>query len=218
MAKESNFRNMTLTLLVISFFASASLAVVYVYTKTPIELAQQAKITNAIKNVLPEFDNQPASESYQKNLDGGVLTVYPATKAGKPVGNAVKTFSNNGFGGLIELMVGFDTSYSITGIAVISHKETPGLGDKMEASKSNFSVQFQGKNPENFKVKVKKDGGDVDAITASTISSRAFCDAVQRAYNALRESNDATSGATAESKTKDSSSSNNDSTMEGGKQ
>ncbi len=81
-------------------------------------------------------------------------------------------------------MVGFSPDGTITDIAVIQHQETPGLGDKINKSKSGFSLQFQGKNPANFKLSVEKDRGDVEAITASTISSRAYCDAVQRAYNA----------------------------------
>jgi electron transport complex protein RnfG len=84
-------------------------------------------------------------------------------------------------------MVGFLADGSINAIEVVAHKETPGLGDKMESNKSDFCVQFKGKNPETFKLIVKKDGGDVDAITASTISSRAYCEAVQRAYNALKK-------------------------------
>ncbi len=188
MAKvESNFKNMTLTLLVISFVASAALGLVYQSTKEPIAKAQAAKINNAIKAVVPEFNNQPIEESYTTEVDGGTLTFYPAKKDGQLVGTAVKTFSKNGFAGLIELMVGFLPDGSIYKIAVVYHKETPGLGDKMDPHKSNFSIQFEGKNPENFKLKVKKDGGDVDAITASTISSRAYCDAVSRAYNALKE-------------------------------
>jgi len=178
---------MTLTLLVISFIASAALGLVYQSTKEPIAKAQMSKINNAIKAVVPEFNNQPFEESFTADFDGGTLTFYPAKKDGQLVGTAVKTFSNNGFSGLIELMVGFMPDGSIYKIAVVSHKETPGLGDKMEPSKSSFSLQFEGKNPDTFKVKVKKDGGDVDAITASTISSRAYCDAVIRAYNALKE-------------------------------
>jgi len=188
MAKvESNFKNMTATLLVISLVASAALGVVYQSTKEPIATAQQAKINNAIKAVLPEFDNDPGSEAYTINAEGDILTFFPATKGGQPVGTAVKTFSNNGFGGKIELMVGFLPDGSINKITVIAHKETPGLGDKIDPKKSNFSLQFEGKNPETFKLRVKKDGGDVDAITASTISSRAYCDAVTRAYNTLKE-------------------------------
>ncbi len=80
-------------------------------------------------------------------------------------------------------MVGFTPDGNIFNTSVVSHAETPGLGDKMEASKSDFSLQFIGKNPEKFDVRVKQDGGDVDAITASTITSRAFGDAVQTAYS-----------------------------------
>ncbi|HDP74555.1 MAG TPA: RnfABCDGE type electron transport complex subunit G [Bacteroidales bacterium] len=184
---ESNFKNMTATLLVITLVASAALGLVYQSTMEPIDLAQQAKINNAIKAVLPEFDNQPGNEAYSVAVDGGELTFYLATKDGQPVGTAVKTFSNNGFAGLIELMVGFLPDGTINKVAVISHKETPGLGDKIEPQKSEFSVQFEGKSPENFKLLVKKDGGDVDAITASTITSRAYCDALARAYNELKK-------------------------------
>ncbi|HPD96063.1 MAG: RnfABCDGE type electron transport complex subunit G [Bacteroidales bacterium] len=186
MAKvESTFKNMTLTLLIITLIASAGLGLVYQSTKGPIEVAQLAKVNNAIKVVLPDFDNQPYTEAYTVKADGGDLIFYPATKNGQKVGVAVKTFSNNGFGGKIELMVGFLPDGTINKIAVVSHKETPGLGDKIEPSKSDFSVQFEGKNPATFKLKVTKDGGNVNAITASTISSRAYCDAVSRAYNAF---------------------------------
>lgn len=188
MAKvESNFKNMVLTLLVISLVASAALGLVYQSTKEPIAKAQMAKINSAIKAVVPEFNNQPLDESYKIAVDGGELIFYPAKKDGQLVGTAVKTFSKNGFAGQIELMVGFLPDGSINKVAVVSHKETPGLGDKMDPKKSNFSIQFEGKNPETFKLKVKKDGGDVDAITASTITSRAYCDAVERAFKALKE-------------------------------
>ncbi|MGE0078873.1 MAG: RnfABCDGE type electron transport complex subunit G [Bacteroidales bacterium] len=188
MAKvESSFKNMTLTLLIITLVASTGLGLVYQSTKDPIAKAQMAKINNAIKVVVPEFNNQPLDESYKVEADGGELVFYPAKKDGQLVGTAVKTFTKNGFAGLIELMVGFQPDGSIYKIAVVSHKETPGLGDKIDPKKSNFEVQFEGKNPETFKLIVKKDGGDVDAITASTISSRAYCDAVQRAYKALKE-------------------------------
>lgn len=185
MAKESTFKNMTLTLFVVTLLASTSLGFVYSFTKGPIENAQNAKINNAISKVLPEFDNKPSAEKYTRQVDGGILTFYPATKGGQKVGTAIQTFTKNGFSGQIDLMVGFLADGSIHAIEVIAHKETPGLGDKMESDKSDFSVQFKGKNPATFKLMVTKDGGNVDAITASTISSRAYCDAVQRAYNEL---------------------------------
>ena len=113
--------------------------------------------------------------------------VYPAKKDGEIVGYAIEAATSKGFGGAIVLMVGFEPDGTIYNTAVISHTETPGLGDKIDVKKSNFSVQFNGKNPETFHLSVKKDGGDVDAITASTISSRAFCDAVETAYKTFKD-------------------------------
>lgn len=186
MAKvESNFKNMLLSLVVITLVASALLGLVFNSTSEPIANAQLAKVNNAIKEVLPAFDNQPVETMQTVEVDGGELTIYRATQNDSLVGTAIKTFTKNGFGGMFELMVGFLPDGTINKIAVISHKETPGLGDKINPSKSNFSVQFEGKNPASFKLNVKKDNGDVDAITASTISSRAYCDAVQRAYDVL---------------------------------
>lgn len=185
MAKESTFKNMVLTLLIISFVASLALGYVYQFTKGPIEMAKVAKINDAIKAVVPACDNNPSAEVYKVALDKDSLNIYPAKKDGVLVGAAVETFTEKGFGGHISLIVGFLPDGTINDIAVISHHETPGLGDKMEKQKSNFSLQFMGKNPKDFKLLVKKDGGNVDAITASTVSSRAFCDAVTRAYNAF---------------------------------
>jgi len=105
----------------------------------------------------------------------------------KLVGVAVKTFSDAGFGGRITIMVGFKPDGTITKTAVLGHKETPGLGDKMTKKKSTWSNQFSDKNPTDFKLKVKKAGGDVDAITASTISSRAFCGAVDLAFTEFKK-------------------------------
>lgn len=187
MATKSSFSNMLITLLVITLAASLLLGFVYNSTQEPIAQAKVQKVNDAIKSVLPEFDNQPSEQAQTLSLDGGELTLYRATLGGEPVGTAIKTFSKNGFGGTIELMVGFRPDSSIHRIAVVGHNETPGLGDKIDPTKSNFCVQFEGKHPEQFKLIVKKDGGDVDAITASTISSRAYCDAVQRAYTALQK-------------------------------
>lgn len=180
--KESNFINMVLTLFIVSAIAAFALGGVYTLTKEPIALAQKQKLENAIKVVLPDFDNIKTIKA--PSGDGGdSLILYIGSKNDKIVGTAVKTYTMKGFGGLVELMVGFNPDGSIFNTSVLSHKETPGLGDKMDVSKSNFPIQFKGKNPATYKLKVKKDGGDVDAITAATISSRAFCDAVQRAYN-----------------------------------
>ncbi len=167
---------MILCLFLISLVMSAALGVVYNVTKGPIEISSKKAEIDALKTVLPAFDNDPTTEA--KEIEG--LTYYIGKKAGTIVGYAIKTFTDKGFSGHFELMVGLMPDGSINKIAVLSQKETPGLGDKM---KTNWKDQFNGKNPKDYKLLVKKDGGDVDAITASTISSRAFCDATQKAYD-----------------------------------
>jgi electron transport complex protein RnfG len=140
----------------------------------------------AIKQVVPEFNNNPNDEMYRLPTgEGDSLDVYPAKNDGKLVGYAVNTYTKKGFSGNISLMAGFKPDGTIVNITVLEQKETPGLGTKM--TESQFKDQFNNKNPSLFNLKVKKDGGPVDAITAATISSRAFCDAVQRAYNTLQK-------------------------------
>lgn len=181
MAKlESSLRNMVLSLLFISMGMSAALGFVYNLTKDPIAKAAKAKEVNAVKEVLPEFDNDPTTEV--KVIDN--LTFYPATKDGQPVGCAVRTFTDKGYAGRFDLMVGFLPDGKINNIVILEQKETPGLGTKMKEPK--FKNQFNSidiGSLQNKELKVKKDGGTVDAISAATISSRAFCDGVQKAYN-----------------------------------
>ena len=188
--KESTFTNMVLTLFIVTLVASSALGLIYKVTKKPIEKGKLEKKTQAIRNVVPDFTNQPLEEAYTTEIDGFEITLYPAKKEGKQVGVAVSTITSKGFSGEIKLMVGFKPDGTINNIAVLEHKETPGLGDKMEKSKSEWSLQFNGKNPEDFELYVQKDGGDVDAITASTISSRAYCDAVRRAFEAFKKRNE----------------------------
>jgi len=187
MAKiESSFRNMILSLTLISLGASAALGYVYELTKEPIALSVLNKKIEAIKLVVPEFNNNPNEDLMRiATGEGDTLEVYPAKKDSAVVGYAVKTYTSKGFSGNISLIAGFKPDGSIINIAVLEQKETPGLGTKMTEPK--FKDQFNGKNPSQFNMTVKKDGGQVDAITAATISSRAFCDAVQRAYNTLQK-------------------------------
>jgi electron transport complex protein RnfG len=187
MAKpESTFKNMVLTLTLIATTASACLGFVYELTKKPIELSNLNKKLAAIKEVVPEFTNNPNEEMYRLPTgEGDSLDIYPAKKDDILVGYAVNTYSKNGFSGNIRLMAGFEPDGKILNITVLEHKETPGLGTKM--AEPSFKDQFADKDPSEFMLKVKKDGGPVDAITAATISSRAFCDAVQRAYNTLQK-------------------------------
>ncbi|MBS1231905.1 MAG: rnfG [Bacteroidetes bacterium] len=187
MAKtESTFKNMALSLTLIALVSSALLGFVYEITKEPIALSNFNKKLNAIKQVVPEFSNNPDDEMFRLPTgEGDSLDIYPAKKDDIIVGYAVNTNTSKGFSGNISLMAGFKPDGTIINITVLEQKETPGLGTKMV--EPQFKDQFNDKNPGVFALKVKKDGGQVDAITAATISSRAFCDAVQRAYNTLQK-------------------------------
>ncbi|MBD9180005.1 MAG: RnfABCDGE type electron transport complex subunit G [Odoribacter splanchnicus] len=196
---ESNFTNMVVVLFSVTLIASAAVGYVQTLTAGPIEAAKEAKQVNAIRQVIPgEFDNDPNADVWKvQTPDGGELEFYPAKKNGELVGTAVKTYTNNGFGGKIWLMVGFNPDGTISNYSVLEHKETPGLGSKMDTwFVKDGKGDIIGKNPGGNGLKVSKDGGDVDAITAATISSRAFLDAVNRASAALSGNADASSGAT----------------------
>ncbi len=181
--KESTLTNMIITLFLVTLCASALLGFVAESTKEPITEAVLAKKQFAIRKVLPKpYDNKPYEDQKKIGLSkGDSINVYPAYHDNELKGLAVEKYTKKGFSGLIKLMVGFNTDGTIHDIVVIQHAETPGLGDKITETKSDFNDQFNGKKPGDFELKVKKDGGDVDAITAATISSRAFCDAVKKA-------------------------------------
>ena len=188
MAKlESSLKNMLMSLGGISLVASAILGFAYQATKEPIAIANKKILENAIKVVSPsDLKDSKLGEMYKlAPVDGekDSLACYPVLDAnGNLVVTAVSTYTNKGFAGHFAIMVGFRPDGTIVNTAVLQHAETPGLGDKMDKKKSDWSNQFNGKNPETYKLKVTKDGGSVDAITAATISSRAFCDATDRAY------------------------------------
>lgn len=179
--KESSFFNMVSTLLLITAVAAFSLGMVFNLTKEPIALAKKAKQEAAIKAVLPAFDRLEVLQ-VKSAWEDDSMQFNMAYQNDQFVGAAINTFTNKGFSGNIKLMVGLLPDGSINNISVLEHKETPGLGDKMQKNKSPWSEQFNGQNPASFDLAVEKDGGDVDAITAATISSRAYTDAVKRAY------------------------------------
>ncbi len=177
--KESTFSNMFLTLLIVTAISSLAASGVYNLTKEPIAEVQRLKQQKAIEQVMPGFTKYDRQAVMPQN-GGDSLIFFKGFTDEKPIGFAVNTYTNEGYSGLIKLMVGFQPDGTISNIEVLEQKETPGLGTKMA---TNWKDQFMGKNPANFNLAVKKDGGDVDAITAATITSRAFCDAVQRAYD-----------------------------------
>jgi electron transport complex protein RnfG len=180
-AKKDTLLNMFVALFVICIVAGGVLGIVFNATKDPIAAAENAKKTAAIKNVLPEFKTLK-TVNVKSAMEDAEIPFHLAYDADNNfIGAAVETFTNKGFSGNISLMVGILADGTVNNISVLQHAETPGLGSKME--EETFKGQFCGKNPASFNFSVKKDGGDVDAITAATISSRAFCDAVNRALS-----------------------------------
>lgn len=199
MAKlTSTLPNMFLSLTVICVVAGAILAGVNLYTTGPIAASKAAALELAIKKVTPEFDNKPAEEAYMAVTgDGDSLRIYPATKAGKFVGAAVESNTKKGFSGEIKVIVGFDAEGKLLNFFVLQHAETPGLGAKMQEwfSTDKNKQSVLGRILADGELKVTKDGGEVDAITASTITSRAFLNAINRAYSAYAGA-DGVTGAT----------------------
>ncbi|MCU0369633.1 MAG: RnfABCDGE type electron transport complex subunit G [Cyclobacteriaceae bacterium] len=183
---KSTFGNLILTLGVITLVASLSLGYVYQWTKEPIAEAQLAKQLKAIQSVVQGYDNNPVNEVYKVvTVDGtDSLEFFPAKKGNELIGMAIKSKSAKGYSGDIFIMVGFNMKGDILNVSVIEHKETPGLGSKMTSP--GFVNQFIGKNPGEMKFKVKKDGGELDAITGATISSRAYSEAIALAYDTFK--------------------------------
>ena len=176
MAVQSSFKNMTLCLFAVCIVSSALLAAVYAVTKEPIDAAARAKTTNAIAQVVPEFEGEPVSCTIE--VGGKEYSYYVVSKDGVPVGYAINT-SSVGYGGPVALMVGMTADRVVYNTTVLSQSETPGLGAK--CTEPEFADQFRNFNPSEKKLSVKKDGGDIDAITASTITSRAYVSAVEAA-------------------------------------
>lgn len=185
---------MVVSLGLITCVAALLLGGVYALTADKIAAAEQQAQVQAISEVAPEFDNNPLDERFVYVANAGtkdslLIEVYPARMGGELVGAAVKSVSMNGFSGEISIMYGFKSDGSVNNYKVLKHAETAGLGSKMQEwfrdGKDNRSVI--GLNPGTDDVRVTKDGGQVDAITAATISSRAFLGALNDAYKAYLE-------------------------------
>ena len=180
---------MVLSLGTITIVAAALLAGVYSVTKEPIEEANRQKTTEAIAAVLPE--GVEIAEGMQVAIpnEERTVTVYTASKDGQPAGAAVESYSLDGFSGEINIIYGFDAEGTVTGFEVIQQAETPGLGAKMNDwfRMTEGRRSIIGLNSASNNLTVSKDGGDVDAITAATITSRAFLDALRRADAAFRQ-------------------------------
>lgn len=184
MAKKakSSLVNMLLSLTLIAVVAGAVLALVSGITKEPIEASHKAKKEEALKAVLPQF------KDVEERTVEGLVCNYAYNEAHELVGVAVESVSEKGFGGNLGVMIGFMPDGTINGYQVLQTAETPGLGAKAgEWFQKDGKGCVIGMNPGSNNITVKKDGGEVDAISGSTITSRAFCDAVAVAYNAFQK-------------------------------
>ena len=193
----STLPNMLCVLTLISVIAAGALAYVNKITAGPIEENKARTLAEGINSVLGVTDAQVQDTKTVQDANGNDVILYSTDK-----GMAVQAVDPNGFGGTLKVLVGFSEEGTIKGYTVLEHAETPGLG-----AKASFWFQkgekgdIIGKNPGEKELTVSKDGGDVDAITASTITSRAFLRAVNVAFHAYAGASapaDAQSGASAQ--------------------
>lgn len=180
-----------LILAVITLVTSAVLMITHELTKDTIERQRLEARLKSLQRLLPDnlVDNdvisdavtifEPESLGHRKPKQ-----MYIGRKDGAVSAIAIPVVARNGYSGDIELMVGVTVDGVITDVAIINHKETPGLGDLIERHKSDWLHQFPGRsltNPETKNWKVRKDGGQFDQITAATITPRAVVTAIKKA-------------------------------------
>ena len=176
----STLPNMLIVLTLISVIAAGALAYVNKITAGPIEENKARTLAEGINSVLGVSDAQVQNTKTVQDANGNDVIIYATDK-----GVAVQAIDPNGFGGKLTVLVGFADEGSIKGYTVLEHAETPGLGAKAgQWFQKGEKGDIIGKNPGDKELTVSKDGGDVDAITASTITSRAFLRAVNVAFHA----------------------------------
>ncbi len=165
--------------------------VAFMHQQTAPLIAEQARVAlgQRLAAVLPPgYDNDPAGEARELTADPllggkGRATLYVARKARQVHGLAFAVVAPNGYSGAIQLLVGIGRDGRIGGVRVLSHKETPGLGDPIEEEKSDWIHGFGGKSlaePGDKGWAVKKDGGMFDQFTGATITPRAVVQAVHK--------------------------------------
>lgn len=168
---------MMFVLTLICVLAGGLLAMVNNVTKEPIAQALRDEKLEAMKNVLPEYDNDPMSCTDVVIEDGKKWEFYVARKDGKFIGAAFEASSDQGYSGTIRILVGIRPDNTVQGLEILQHAETPGLGARV--TEISFRDQFKGRNIDKTNWKVKKDGGDIDAITGATISPRTVLEALR---------------------------------------
>ena len=185
---KSTLINMVAVLFSITLIASAGVGAVNMITVEPIAAAKAAATQQALSEVLPAFEWTSIDEL---EVDGLPIRVYTASNGEALAGYAVETMTKQGFNGVVKLMVGFLPDGTVTNVNVLEQSETPGLGTKMTEEGNPLLASIRNRKLEEKKLvggklAVTKDGGDVDALTAATISSRAYVDAINRAWMAFK--------------------------------
>lgn len=172
---ESSFMNMVIVLTTITVIAAACLGAMNNVTAEPIAASKKAKQEAAIKAVLPEFTSVDTAVIVNEQK---IFRAYDAEN--NLVGIAIET-AELGFGGDITTMVGFDANGVLVEYSLLQHAETPGLGSKL-VDWFKVKSDIRGVGADKMPLVVSKDGGEYDAITAATISSRAFLNSINKAY------------------------------------
>lgn len=173
---------MTIVLSLITGIAAIALGFVYKLTLDPIAQVKVKELQSSINLVVPGADKGTINEFAVMPDDGNdSLYFYEIMINNQRQATAVLSYTDRGFSGRFTIMVGFDLEGNIIDNNILEHKETPGLGDKASKSKSNWNEQFKGLNLSETNLDVDQ---NVDAITAATITSRAYCDALERAHRA----------------------------------
>lgn len=177
---------MVAALLGVCVAAAVVLAVTDRVTRERIIEEQRREVVRSLDAVLPPHTNQPDRDTRRVTPEGGApVTLYLARQRDRWVGTALQVTAPDGYAGDIRLMVGVDRQGVLTGVAVLAHAETPGLGDRIVTDRS-WLPAFRGRSLENTRWAVKKDGGDIDQFTGATITPRAVVGAVRRALEICR--------------------------------
>jgi electron transport complex protein RnfG len=186
-----DLRRLIIVLTLVAALAGLILAVVESATRAPIAEQRRQEMLRALKAVLPPVDNAPDSDAVRlvigRDRKGReqASTFYRGRHQGQLAGVAFQVTAPDGYGGDIDIMVGIDPQGTVTGVAILKHAETPGLGDKV--ARPEFTGKFVGQRLETADWRVKKDGGDFDQLTGATISPRAVVGAIRRGLEFFRE-------------------------------
>ncbi|MDH5895397.1 electron transport complex subunit RsxG [Vibrio splendidus] len=189
--------------LVLAIFACAStglVAVTHYLTKDQIKQQEQAQLLSVLNQVIPHdlHDNElfSACTLVQAEELGTeqAMPAYIATLNGEPSAIAIEAIAPDGYNGAIKVIVGMKIDGTILGTRVLSHRETPGLGDKIDLRVSDWILSFAGKQVTESNLdrwKVRKDGGDFDQFTGATITPRAVVKSVKQAVQYVNQNNQA---------------------------